>query len=87
MVLNTLPTELVTIRASIIAPRNVHIQDHPTKGTVGRDTQFLRSLDLKILARVMLVFIINTIDGLANGVMGIVRGYELFEDGNGKCIG
>lgn len=86
MVLNTYNTPLVKIKAVVVKPRNVHIQDHPTKGTVGKDTQFLRTFDVKIDARVMLVFNINTIDGLANGVMGIVKGILFFENGLVKCI-
>ena len=63
-----LPPE-VKITALVFAPAGVTVKDHPRRLTVGKDTQFLRTLRVKIGARVMLISNINVSDRLANGTM------------------
>ena len=78
MMLNLLSTEHVVIEAIKIP--NVYCKIHEHKGTVD-STNFMDKLELKIGARVALIFNINTIDNLVNGTIGTVLGFEKNQDG------
>ena len=64
-----LPTKLYTMEAiHNPAKRNINIKP---AGTV-EETAFLQTLRLKTSARVMLIYNVNTLDGLTNGAQGTV---------------
>ena len=79
MMLNLLKTEPVVIKAIKIP--NIYCKIHEHKGTVD-STNFMDELELKIGARVGLIFNVNTIDNLVNGATGSVLGFEKNIEGN-----
>ena len=66
--LNALETELVEIKADLIHPKG-YAPSVTKHGTID-DTQFMKSLKVKVRAKVMLVYNINTSDSLVNGALG-----------------
>ena len=83
MMLNLLQTDSVIINAIKIP--NIYCKIHEHKGTVD-STNFMNELELKIGARVALIFNVNTIDNLVNGATGSVMGFEKNQDGNVYAI-
>ena len=79
MMLNLLKTQSVIITAIKIP--NIYCKIHEHKGTVD-STNFMDQLELKIGARVALIFNVNTIDNLVNGATGSVLGFEKNQDGH-----
>ena len=72
--LNKVDKTLYTIMASIKAPLGLKSRITITDdGKVG-STAFLKQLDVKVGARVTLIFNVWTFDGLVNGVMGTIVG-------------
>ena len=49
--------------------------------SLNESTQFMKTLSLKVNARVVLVFNVNTPDGLVNGAMGTIRDFTKTERG------
>ena len=66
--LNALDTELVEIKANLIHPKG-YAPSITKHGTID-DTQFMKTLKVKVRAKVMLVYNINTSDSLVNGALG-----------------
>ena len=68
--LNSLDSELFEFAAVQSLPRGYisYIQSH---GTID-GTQFMKTLSLKVNARVVLIWNVNTPDGMVNGAMGTV---------------
>ena len=73
--LNSLPSNLVSIVASQALPRGCYSMIDQDKGTIG-STQFLEVLNIKIGSRVTLIINVNIIDDLVNGSYGTVVGIE-----------
>ena len=73
--LNSLPSNLVSIVAAQALPKGCYSSIDKDKGTIG-STQFLEVLNIKIGARVALIFNVNIIDDLVNGSYGTVVGIE-----------
>ncbi len=78
--LGTLEARLVTLEAVIVHPPGVYPFIDENTGTID-DTNFLKSLKLKVGARVMLVFNVSIPDSLINGAMGTVKGFCYGKDG------
>ena len=73
----TLETKLHIIEANHSGSRNnIKIQDDGSIGT----TAFLQTLKLKVGSRVMLIFNINTLDGLTNGAQGEIVNIIIQQD-------
>ena len=70
--LNILTTTLVEIPAKIPPGFKPATTEH---GTIGK-SQFQKNLKIKIGARVMMIFNIDTIDGMVNGELGHIIGIE-----------
>ena len=77
-------TDLVEISAIETNPKGFTSFTTPY-GTIG-DSQFMRVLRLKIGARVVVIININTPDGLVNGAMGTVIGFERNMKHQVECI-
>ena len=75
--------DLIEIEAINIHPtiKNFKPPISEKKGTV-KDTPFLQTLQLKISAKIMLTFNINTIDGLTNGARGMLVDVVKLDDGS-----
>ena len=75
--LNEIDGDVVALEASCIHPT---IKDYKPQissdGTTIKDAPFLYKLKLKIGARVMITYNINTSDGIVNGSLGTVRGFD-----------
>ena len=71
--LNSLQSDLIEIKAGGIYPRGYLLQIDP-KGCI-ESTPFLKTLNLKKGARIMLTYNVNLSDGLVNGVLGTVLGF------------
>jgi hypothetical protein len=84
--LNSLPTPLVTIDASIFHPKQYKPSIKDKIGTID-DTALLKSLELKKGARVKLVFNVSVSDSLTNGALGQVIDIVFQENSSEvKCI-
>ena len=73
--LNTIDSQLVSIKASIALPKGCYSTTDKKKGTIG-STQFQEVLSIKIGTRVGLIYNVNIIDDLVNGSYGTVVGIE-----------
>ena len=82
--LNSLPSQLVSITAAQKLKKGCRSIINSKKGTIG-ETQFLETLNIKIGARVNLIYNVNVIDGLVNGAYGKVVGIESI-NGSVECI-
>lgn len=71
--LNSLDSELMEFNAIETLPRGYIPYIHPD-GRID-NTQFLKTLSLKVNARVVLIYNVNTPDGLVNGAMGTLIGF------------
>ena len=85
--LKTLPTRHYqnNVRYGIPKGSKYRPPINESKGTVG-NSNFSEVVDVKIGARVMLVFNINIPDLLVNGALGTVVGIELDKKGEIECI-
>ena len=73
--LNALESPVISVQAEICVPKGCRpvITDH---GTID-NTRFMNVLNLKLNSRCVLIFNVNTLDGLANGESGTIVGIEL----------
>ena len=83
--LNSLQSKLESNTVSHSLPHGYKPYIDPSKGTVGK-TQFLEVLNIKIGARVTLIYNINVVDDLVNGSYGTVIGIEKSSSGRINCI-
>ena len=83
----TLPTTHYQNGAKIGVPKGSNYKPYinESKGTIG-NSNFLEIVDVKVGARVMLVFNINIPDLLVNGALGTVIGIELDKKGEIECV-
>lgn len=74
--LNQLEGETITIKATnFIATRKTYRPKINSKdGTIG-NTQFMDTLLLKLESKVILIYNVDTADGLTNGQLGILKGF------------
>ena len=79
-----LDTEQVQVQAIESGPPGF-ISTTTDWGTIG-ETQFMKILTLKVGARVMLVWNVNTPDSLVNGAMGKVIDFVKTPRGDIKCV-
>ena len=77
-----IPEKLQTMRA--IHPRGIKVQSNE-EGEVA-NTPFLQELQLKVGARIMLTYNVDTIDGLSNGTCGTVVGFVWSQGDNPEII-
>ena len=64
--LKTIDSPLVSIRASVALPKGCYTSTDKDKGTIG-SSQFQEVLNIKLGARVGMIYNVNTIDDLVNG--------------------
>lgn len=84
--LSSLKTPLVTIEASIFHAKQHKPYIDPELGTID-GTSFLKRLELKVGARVMLTFNVSVIDSLTNGAIGTLIDVVYQENSNEvKCL-
>ena len=69
--LNSLPSDLVTLPAREFLPRG-YVTQVKSYGTI-KDTKFMQTLKVKKNAWVKLIWNVSTMDGLVNGAMGTVK--------------
>ena len=79
--LNILQSKLHSIEAKHLSKLNKNFKPYVKKDGSISDTQFLDVLNLKIGARVMLIYNIDVSDLLCNGALGIVIGVEVSKNG------
>ena len=79
--LKKIDSELVVIEAVQILPRGRKSIIDKSKGTIGQ-TDFLEFLEVRVGARVVLIFNVDIMDDLYNGACGTVIGIE--KDRNGQ---
>lgn len=68
-----LPGRLHIMMAILPRGLDLHINDEGEVGT----TSFMKELQLKVDARVMLIHNVDTMDSLSNGTCGYVRGFVM----------
>ena len=73
--LKTIDSPLVSIPASVALPKGCYTSTDKDKGTIG-SSQFQEVLNIKLGARVGMIYNVNTIDDLVNGAYGTVIGIE-----------
>ena len=85
--LRTISKELYEIQAKLNVPKGSNYKPmiDKDKGTIGR-SNFSDVLQIKMGARVMLIYNVNIPDLLVNGSLGTVVGIELSRNGNVECI-
>jgi hypothetical protein len=82
--LNHISSPPIVIPAILSVPKGYETKISPY-GTID-STQFMKKLTLKIGARVMLVFNVNTIDDLVNGALGCIVGFEVNKMGKAEAV-
>ena len=83
--LNSVQSELESHTVTHRLPLGCRAYVDPNKGTIG-NTQFLEVLNIKIGARVTLIYNVNIVDDLVNGSYGTVIGIEKTSSGRIRCI-
>ena len=78
--LSGLSTSLEVFTAHNWAPHVKNYKPKPGKDGTVSDTPFLQELSIKVGARVMLTYNVDTMDGLSNGACGKVVGFGVSRD-------
>ena len=82
--LDSLDSDLITIQADCSGPKGYYPITN-AKGEVA-DTPFMKTLHLKVGARIVLTFNVNTSDCLVNGVMGTIIDFIFLQTDVVKAI-
>ncbi len=82
--LNKLNSHLISASAVVSVPFGCKSRTNE-EGRID-NTGFLKVLQFKVGARVMLIHNVNVIDNMSNGAMGCVTGYKENKEGNVSCI-
>ncbi len=82
--LNKLDSILVSVSAVVSVPFGCKSKTND-EGRID-NTGFMKVLQFKVGAKVMLIYNVDVIDNMSNGAMGCITGYKQNKEGNVVCI-